>query len=50
MKTKVGRRVKRPYRPPQVTRYGNVAQLTKTKAGARPDGAPGEPLTKVSGT
>jgi len=33
-----GRRVKKPYQPPQLTEYGNVAKLTQNTAGSGADG------------
>ena len=39
---------KKAYRPPRLTVYGNLRQLTRAKGGASNDGG-GKPRTKASG-
>ena len=40
---------KKPYHPPRLVRYGDLAKLTGAKPGLRRDGGPGAPKTKAGG-
>lgn len=40
-------RSRKPYRPPRLTRYGDLATLTQGGGGAKRDGGGGAPKTKT---